>query len=93
VVNAELDPDDDILVRNVVLPVRPRANTSPAARLVRVFAAGEELVVAVAGDVDVVVGELGALVVEGVLVCEHFLERWDVDLVRDRLAVDGVADR
>ncbi len=73
------------------MPVRPSAHAGAAAGLVGVFPAGEELVVAVGGDVDVVVGELGALVVEGVGVGEHFLEGRHVDLVGDGLAVDGVA--
>ena len=90
VLQAELHPDDDVGVHDAVLAVRPRPDPLPAAGLVGVLPAGVQLAVAVSGDVDVVVGELGALVVEGVRVGEHFLEVWRVDLVRDRFAVDGV---
>ncbi len=44
----------------------------------------------VPGDVEVVVGEFGALVVEGGGVRDHFLEARRVDLVADGFAVDGV---
>lgn len=93
VVDAELDPDDDVLVLDVVLARGEGAHAGAAARLVGVLAAGVELVVAVGGDVDVVVGELGALEVEGGRVGEHLLEGRGVDLVGDGLAVDGVGDR
>lgn len=89
---SELDEDDQIRVRDVVVSVGPGAHAVPATGLVCVFAAGVEFVVAVFGDVDVVVGEFGALVVEAVVVGEHFLEGWGDDFVADRLAVDGVLD-
>ena len=91
VLQPKLQPQHDILVDDLVLAVRPRPHTSPAARLVRVFAAGVQLAVAVPGHVEIVVGELGALVVEGVGVSDHFLEAGEMDLVADRFAVDGVA--
>lgn len=91
-VETEGDPDDQIGVLDVVPAVGPGAHAGAAARLVGVLAAGVELAVAVAGDVEVVVGELGAFVVEAVRVGEHFLEGGGVDLVADGLAVDGVAD-
>ena len=87
----ELQPHHYILIHDGLPAVRPRAHPGPAAGLVRVLAAGVELAVAVFGDVDVVVGELGALVVEGVDVGEHFLEGRGVDLVANCFAVDGVA--
>lgn len=87
----ELHPHDDILIHDRLLAVRPRAHARPAARLVRVLAAGVEFAVAVPRDVDVVVCELGALVVEGVRVGEHFLEGRGVDFIADGFAVDGVA--
>ena len=64
VLQPELDPNYDILIDDVILTVGPGTHAGAAAGLVRVFAAGVELVVAVAGDIDVVVGEFGALVVE-----------------------------
>lgn len=88
--DAELDPDDDVVIDDVVLAVGPGADAGPAAGLVGVFAAGVEFAVAVGGEVEVVVGELGAFVVVGVFVGEHFLEVRGVDLVGDRLSVDGV---
>ena len=91
VLQAELEPEDDVGVDDGVAAGGPGADPGPAARLVRVAAAGVELAVAVPGDVEVVVGELGALVVEGVRVGEHLLEAGDVDAVADGLAVDGVA--
>ena len=91
-INPELDPEDNILVDDVVLAVRPGTHTGATARLVGVEAAGVELAVAVGGDVEVVVGELGALVVEGLRVGEDFLEGRGDDLVADGFVVDGVAD-
>ena len=91
-VDAELDPDDDVLVFDIVLARGPGAHARAAAGLVGVPAAGVEFAVGVGGDVDVVVGELGALEVEAAGVGEHFLEGRGVDLVGDGFAVDGVAD-
>ena len=91
VLQPKLQPHDDVLVQDGLPAVRPRAHPGPAAGLVRVPAAGVELAVVVSGDVDVVVGELGAFVVEGVGVGDHFLEGGGVDLVADGFAVDGVA--
>lgn len=87
----KLQPHHYILIHDGLLTVRPGAYPGPAAGLVRVFAAGVELAVAVFGDVEIVVGELGAFVVEGVGVGEHFLEGRGVDFVADSFAVDGVA--
>lgn len=91
VLEPKLQPDDNVRVHDGLRAPGPRAHPGPAARLVRVLAPGVELAVAVAGDVDVVVGELGALVVEGGRVRDHFLEGRGVDAVADRFAVDGVA--
>lgn len=88
---SKLHPHDDVLIHDRLLAVRPRAHPGPAARLVRVPAAGVQFAIVVFCDVEVVVGELGAFVVEGVRVCEHFLEGRGVDFVADRFAVDGVA--
>ena len=90
---AKLDEEDEICIRDVVVAVRPRAHPVAAAGLVRVLAAGVEFAVAVPRDVEVVVGELGALVVEALAVGEEFLEGRGVYLVADGVAVDGVADR
>lgn len=92
VVDPKRDPNHQIGVLDLIPAVRPGTHAGPAARLVGVLAAGVELAVAVLGDVDVVVGELGAFVVEALRVGEHFLEGGGVDLVADGLAVDGVAD-
>lgn len=92
-VDAELHPHDNVLVPDAVLAGGEAAHARAAARLVRVPPARVQLAVAVGGDVDVVVGELGALEVERARVREHLLERRRVDLVRHGLAVDGVAHR
>ena len=91
-VDSELHPEHDILVNDIVLPVRPRAHARPAARLVRVPAARVQLAVAVAGDVDIMVGELGAFEVETLWVGEDLLEGRSHDLVADGFVVDRVAD-
>ena len=92
-VDAERDPHHQIGIDDAIAASSPRAHARAAARLVRVLAAGVELAVAVAGDVEIVVSELGALVVEALRVGEEFLEGGGVDLVGDGEAVDGVADR
>ena len=86
----KLHPHNHILVHHVILAVRPRAHPLPAAGLIRVFPACVQLAVAVSGDVEIVVGELGALVVEGFRVRDHFLEIGRLDLVRDCLAINWV---
>ena len=91
VLEAELEPEDDVGVGDGVAAGGPGAHAGAAARLVRVLAAGVELAVAVPGHVEGVVGELGALVVEGVRVGDHLLEGRGVDLVAYGLAVDRVA--
>ena len=90
VLEPELEPEDNVRVDDGIAPPRPRAHARPAPRLVRVLAAGVELPVAVARDVEVVVGELGPLVVVRVGVRDHLLEGRRVDLVADRFAVDRV---
>ena len=62
---AALDPEDEIVIEDVVVPTGPGAHALSAAGLIGVFAPRVQLAVAVLGDVEVVVGELGALVVEG----------------------------
>lgn len=90
VLQPELHPQHNVRVHDGLPPVRPRAHAGAAAGLVRVLAAGVEFAVAVPGDVDVVVREFGALVVEGGRVRDHLLEGRGVDLVADGFAVDGV---
>lgn len=90
-VDTELHENDQIVIDDTLSPLRPAAHTRASARLVGVLAAGVEFVVAVLDGVDVAVGELGALVVEAVLVGEDFLEGRGVDFVGDGFAVDGVA--
>lgn len=92
VLEAELEPEHNVCIHDVVAAVGPRAHAGAAARLVGVLAAGVELAVAVAGDVEVVVCELGAAVVEGGGVGDEFLEGGQVELVADGVAVDGVPD-
>lgn len=87
---SELHPHHDIGIDDVILAVGPGADTLPAAGLVGVFPTCVEFAVAVGGEVDVVVGELGAAVVEGVRVGKHLLEIGGVDLVGDGLVVDWV---
>ena len=94
-VDSELAKDGDVLAGrptgDVVVSVGPGANTCAAAGLVRVPAAGVELSVGVLGDVDVVVGELGPLVVETLWGAKDVLEGWGVDFVTDCFAIDSVA--
>lgn len=92
-VDPKLHPDHNVFIKDVIPSLGPGADAGPAARLVRVQAAGVELAVPVGRDVDVVVCELGATEVEGLGVGEHFLEGGSVDFVRDREPVDGVVDR
>jgi hypothetical protein len=92
-VDPELNPYDNILVVHLVFAISPRAYTSTATRLVRVPAASVELAVGVTCDVDGMVGEFGALEVEGVRMREDGLEGRSVDFVSGGLAVDGVAGR
>jgi len=89
-INAELNKDNQIIVDDVVLAVRPIADASAATRLVRVLPATVQLVLAVLDSVDVVVGELGSLVVEALVVGQNLLESRCMDLVSDGLAVDRV---
>ena len=89
---AELHEQHEIRVGDVFLAVRPRAHALPAAGLVGVFPARVEFAVVVADGVEVVVGELGALVVVAFGVGEHFLEGRGVDFVGDGFVVDWVAD-
>ena len=91
VLQAKLHPHDDILVHNGLLAIRPRAHAGAAARLIRVLAAGVEFAVMVFRDIDIVVGEFRAFMVERVGVGEHFLKAWGVDFIADGFAVDGVA--
>lgn len=90
-VDSKLHEDNKIVVDDPLPALRPAAHARAATRLVRVLAAGVQLVVAVLDGIDVAVGELGALVVEAVGVGEDLLEGWGVDFVGDWLAVDGVA--
>ena len=92
VLQPELHVQHQILIDDVFIPPGPRAHAGAAAGLVGVFATGVELAIGVLGDVEVVVGELGAFVVVGVWVRENFLEGRRVDFVGDWLSVDGVAD-
>lgn len=55
VVNAKLHENDHVSIDDWIFAVRPGADTSAAARLVRVLSAAVQLVVAVADGVDVVV--------------------------------------
>ena len=91
-INPELHPEHDVLVNDVILPVRPSTHACAAAGLVRVPAARVQLAVAVAGDVDIMVGELGAFEVETLWVGEDLLEGRSHDLVADGFVVDRVAD-
>ena len=45
----------------------------------------------VLGDVDVVVSELGAFMVEGIGIRDHFLEIRGVDFIADCFAIDGIS--
>ena len=63
-IDAKLDKEDVLVTRG------PGSHTGAAAGLVRVLSTGVEFAVAVLDDVNVVVGELGAFVVEGFLVGE-----------------------
>lgn len=90
-VDAKLDKDNEVVVDNAIVALRPRSHSRVAAALVGVAATGIKLAVAVLDGVDVAVRKLGALVCEAVLVGQALLERRRVDLVRHGLVVDGVA--
>jgi len=92
-VDSKLNKDNQIVVDDVVFTIRPIAHASAAARLVRVLSATVQLVFAVLDGVDVVVGELGSLVVEAVVVGQNLLERRCMDLVSHWLAIDRVSYR
>lgn len=92
VVNAELDKDDEVVVDNVVFTVRPAADSGAAARLVGVLATAVKLIIPILDSVDVVIGEFGALVIKAIMVREDLLERRSMDLVRNRLAINRIAD-
>lgn len=91
-VDPKLDPDNDILIFDTITALGPAAHASSAARLVGVATSRVQLVVAVRGDVEVVVCELSAAVVERGGRGEHLLEGGSVDLIGNCGAVDGVAD-
>lgn len=91
-VDAELDKDNEVVVDDGVFAVGPAADAGAAAGLVGVFATTVELVIAILDGVDVVIGELGALVVEAVMVRKNLLKRRSVDLVCHGLAIDWIAD-
>ena len=90
-VDSELYKYDQIVVDDLLVALGPAAYTGAATALICVFAASEELAVAVLDCVNVAVAELGALVVEAVSVADDLLEWWRHDLVGDWFAVDGVA--
>lgn len=91
-VDAELNEDNEIVVDDVVFAIRPVAHAGTAAGLVGVLSATVQLVFTVLDSVDVVVGEFGSLVIEAVGIGDDLLERWRVDLISDRLAIDRVAN-
>jgi len=64
VVDAELNPNDNVVVLDVVFTRCPCSNTGAATRLVGVPTSSVKFAVAMLGDKDVVGGEFGALVVE-----------------------------
>ena len=89
-VDSELYKQDDVLVDDLVFPVRPAAHAGSATALIRVLASSEQLVLSVLHGVDVPVGELGALVIEALSVGDDLLEGRRVDLVRHGLAINWV---
>lgn len=88
---AKLHPNHNVLVDDILFAVSPGTNAGTATRLIGVFAASEEFVVMVFGDVDVVISELGTFVVEGAGIGNHFLESRGVDLVCNWFAINGIA--
>ena len=92
VLQSELDEDDEVGVGDVFVAAGPGAYAVAAPGLVCVFAARVEFAVVVFCDVDVVVGEFGAFVVEALGVGQEFLEGGGDDFVADWFSVDGVFD-
>lgn len=90
-VDAELDEDHQILVHNLLLPVRPAPHASPSSALVRVLSSGIQLTIAILHSIDALVCKFCTLVIEAVVIREHLLKRRCVDLVRNGLVVDGIA--
>jgi len=89
---SKVDPYNHVCVLDVLFSIGPCSYASTTSRLVGVLAACIQLSVLVFSNVDVVIGELGSLVMEAVAVCQHLLECWCVDLVRHWLAVDRIPD-
>lgn len=57
VLDAELDPDDDIIVRNRVIPGSPLAHPRRLLVLVRVLSTSEKLIVLILGHEDRMIGK------------------------------------
>ena len=91
-IDAELDKDDEIFIDDVVVSLRPCPHTGATATLIRILATSIQFAIPMLHGINVSVGEFDTLVVETLLVRNTLLERRSVDLVRDRLSIDGVAD-
>lgn len=92
VIDAKLDPDDDIFINHIVFPVRPRAHTRTSTRLICVPASRVQFPIRMLGNIDRMVRKLRPLEMEAVGVCQHFLERRDMNLISHRLIVDSITN-
>ena len=81
----------EISIDDVLVTGRPRAYAFTTAGLVGVFSTRVELAVGVLGNVQIMIRELGALVVVAFRVGNHFLKRRRVDLISDWFPIDRVA--
>jgi hypothetical protein len=68
VVDSSLNVENEVCVFDILVPICPRSHSGASARLVGVQSSRVQLAVAVLDYVDVMVRELGALVVEAVLI-------------------------
>ena len=90
VIDAKLDPHNNVLVLDIVLAIRPAPYPRSSTRLVRKFTTGIELIVAMGRDEDGVTRKLGALMVEALLVRQHLLEGGRMYLVSHRPVIDWI---
>lgn len=93
VLQPELHEHDNVRIHDILSAVGPRTNTLSAAGLIGVSAGGIEFSTSVVDNIYVVVCKLCPFVMEAVRVRNQFLERWNVNLVRNWLTIDRILHR
>src|ERR1700760_1469805 len=89
-VDPKLYIEHKILIPNINFSCCPKGHTRPSTALICVPSSCIQFVLAIGYSINVVIGELGSLVVEAGWVGEKVLERWHRDLVPNSVAVDRV---